>query len=343
LIVVCEGNLDDHCQGLVSRLSEQSVPRDTFANLTVRTLDPRLSALKGLPGAGKIPTSVSLAAVVLRYPEAAANDDVVWSGPCSEATLKQLLDSPMRRRIVQRLVRGDCAVWVLLESGDPEQDNAAARVLQTRIEHCQRTLTLPTQALDGGSNPADLIVTNELKVAFSMLRLARNDLSEEILVRLLLGLEDDLNETKEPMAFPIYGRGRVLYALVGKGINPETIDEACSFLTGPCSCIIKEQNPGFDLLLSADWDHLIRPTLTSGLEGFALTGLAGSPASSRPGDQNAAAWRSARAPSKATAARLLPQAEFDATLVLKPALRTMGGLGTLVLVIGCWILLRKRD
>jgi hypothetical protein len=28
------------------------------------------------------------------------------------------------------------------------------------------------------------------------------------------------------------------------------------FLTGPCSCEVKEMNPGYDLLLSADWKSL---------------------------------------------------------------------------------------
>ncbi|TWW12353.1 hypothetical protein E3A20_01920, partial [Planctomyces bekefii] len=36
------------------------------------------------------------------------------------------------------------------------------------------------------------------------------------------------------------GRGRVLYALVGDGIAEGTIAAACDFLTGPCSCQVKE-------------------------------------------------------------------------------------------------------
>ena len=61
--------------------------------------------------------------------------------------------------------------------------------------------------------------------------------------------EDDLREEKpQPMAFPIFGRGRALYALVGKGINNDTIDAAGADLTGPCTCTIKEQNPGIDMM-----------------------------------------------------------------------------------------------
>ena len=57
------------------------------------------------------------------------------------------------------------------------------------------------------------------------------------------------------MAFPVLGRGRVLYALVGKGISEDTIAMASSFVVGPCSCQVKNLNPGFDLLLSVNWDE----------------------------------------------------------------------------------------
>ncbi|MDE2714511.1 MAG: hypothetical protein OSB74_09135, partial [Verrucomicrobiota bacterium] len=74
----------------------------------------------------------------------------------------------------------------------------------------------------------------------------------------LLNSEDDLKELQhEPMAFPVFGRGRALNALVGKGINADMIDEASAFLSGPCSCQVKRQNPGFDLLTSVNWDQLL--------------------------------------------------------------------------------------
>ena len=60
------------------------------------------------------------------------------------------------------------------------------------------------------------------------------------------------------MVFPIFGRGRVLYALVGKGIRADNLGEAARFLIGSCSCQIKEQNPGVDLILSADWKKLLK-------------------------------------------------------------------------------------
>jgi hypothetical protein len=74
---------------------------------------------------------------------------------------------------------------------------------------------------------------------------------------MLIGSEPDLAERSDVMLFPVFGRGRALLPLIGAGITEKNIYDAAAFLVGPCSCEIKEQNPGFDLLLSADWDGLL--------------------------------------------------------------------------------------
>jgi len=58
----------------------------------------------------------------------------------------------------------------------------------------------------------------------------------------------------EPIVFPVFGRGRALFALVGEGINSDNLREAIAFITGPCGCEIKMMNPGVDLLMSVNWD-----------------------------------------------------------------------------------------
>ena len=98
----------------------------------------------------------------------------------------------------------------------------------------------------------------DLKLSFSVVTLRAGDAAEKAFRETLLNSEDDLKELEhEPMAFPVFGRGRALNALVGKGINADMIDEASAFLSGPCSCQVKRQNPGFDLLTSVDWDQLL--------------------------------------------------------------------------------------
>ena len=77
-----------------------------------------------------------------------------------------------------------------------------------------------------------------------------------MLVNLLLDWNTNLMAEKEVMLFPIFGRGRVVPPAIGEEIQPEAIREMAEFLTGPCSCEVKEMNPGYDLLLSANWSPL---------------------------------------------------------------------------------------
>ena len=95
-----------------------------------------------------------------------------------------------------------------------------------------------------------------LKIAFSILRLSRKDPQEIILRSMLLHLEDDLLDKEmedKPMLFPAFGKGRVLPPLIGAGISEENALADCGYLCGACSCQVKNQNPGMDILVKADW------------------------------------------------------------------------------------------
>lgn len=73
---------------------------------------------------------------------------------------------------------------------------------------------------------------------------------------MLLRLEDDLLDKEmenKPMLFPAFGKGRVLPPLIGAGISEENALADCGYLCGACSCQVKNQNPGMDILVKADW------------------------------------------------------------------------------------------
>ena len=91
--------------------------------------------------------------------------------------------------------------------------------------------------------------------SFSIDKVQRSDPGEAVLLGALLRSDPDLEKSlaKEPIAFPIFGRGRALYPLAGKGITDEHIEEACLYLVGSCSCEAKLLNSGLDLPMSADW------------------------------------------------------------------------------------------
>lgn len=183
--------------------------------------------------------------------------------PVNEETRQTILNSPIRKQLVNRLIRGDSAVWLLLECGQQGADDQAAELLQSQFLQLQTRLLLPdaeTLQIEP-ERLSRLRVPFQLK--FSMLRIARTDPKERLLVNSLLNSEPDLRELREPIAFPVFGRGRVLYALAGNGINSSTIEAVCEFLTGPCSCQVKEENPGFDLPLHCDWTAKLGKDLLS--------------------------------------------------------------------------------
>jgi hypothetical protein len=177
---------------------------------------------------------------------------MAWSGRLTESNARALVDSPLRQQIAKQLVRQVTAVWILLESGNRRKDDNAYRTLQTELARMERALTLPPLL--------DAVTGKEIdaKPTFSLLRLSRGDEAEQALVQMLLNTERDLQDIDEPIVFPIFGRGIVLYALVGAGINGNTIADAAEFLTGSCSCEAKALNPGVDLLMKAEWDNLIK-------------------------------------------------------------------------------------
>jgi len=191
--------------------------------------------------------------MVARFPSSSGVSEPVLSFPFTPESLASALDSPARQSIAERLAEGESAVWLLLDSGDTEADAAAETLLQQRLDYLASVMTLPQLDESDIANGLVSVPEEDLRLDFSILRVSRKDPTEQTLVQMLLHSEPGLAEEMEPMVFPIFGQGRALYALVGEGIRHETIEAAAAFLVGKCSCQVKEQNPGVDLLLTADW------------------------------------------------------------------------------------------
>ncbi|HEY6170022.1 MAG TPA: hypothetical protein VI454_18435 [Verrucomicrobiae bacterium] len=189
-----------------------------------------------------------------RSPESAA--PAIWSGPLDVAALAQITNCPARREIVRRLLTGDSAVWVLVESGDRATDDAAARTLEKRLHYLEQVAQLPF--IDPTDPTSQLGPGPKLGVKFSVLRIRRDDAAEPLFLKMLAGPKSGLATSSEPWIAAIFGRGRVLGAWPVKGFGDEQIEEVSLFLLGACSCQVKRLNPGWDLLLHADWDEQLR-------------------------------------------------------------------------------------
>jgi len=261
ITVLHRGALGEAERELLRPLEE--LRNQTQANLDFRAIDilepantPIEAAIASSPLPAELLSQVKDGKpwLVVQYPEYLRIEVPVWNGPLNREAIERLVDSPVRKELVRRLVEGQTAVWLLLESGDKDRDAAVADLLAEEIVGLERNLKLPELT----SEPDDeLLAKTPFKVAFSVLRVPRDAELELALAGMLIRCEPDLADRSDAMVYPVFGRGRAMLPLIGAGITAKNIQDSAAFLVGPCSCQVKELNPGFDLLLSADWNDLL--------------------------------------------------------------------------------------
>lgn len=178
-------------------------------------------------------------------------DKPVWTGTLDKAALESLLDSPVRQKILQKILAGDSAVWVIAE-GDTPEDKAEVERVEKRLRFLEQVASLPIQ--DPNDPDSQLGPGPELRLKFSVLRLRRDDPAEKVLLSMLAGPNNEFDPTKTSFAAAVFGKGRVLGAWSLKDLDDASLEDACMFLVGRCGCRIKSGNPGWDLLLNVDWE-----------------------------------------------------------------------------------------
>jgi hypothetical protein len=254
LVVFHRGPLSAEQQSAVDNLAEDRLVGVNVANAVAHTVDLAADPASEAVKFWESQQTKTLPWMVLRSPK---NLPTVWTGPLTDANLEQILDSPLRREIARRILKGESAVWILLESGNKKEDDDAFKLLEAQLAYQAANLKLPEiEEVDLDQLSVD---PDSIRISFSVLRLARDNKAESMFIEMLLGTEDDLREFNKPIAFPMFGRGRALYALVGDGINDDTIRQACSDLTGACECTVKAQTPGTDVVMNVDWENLVVP------------------------------------------------------------------------------------
>ncbi|RMG02037.1 MAG: hypothetical protein D6741_04315, partial [Planctomycetota bacterium] len=105
---------------------------------------------------------------------------------------------------------------------------------------------------DSAYLPTDLAV---LPLKATVVSLDPDDKNETWLLRMLGHLRNPEADPDAPAVYAVFGRGRTLPALVGDEINPENMLAVLDFLAGACSCTVKAQNPGCELVFRWNWDQ----------------------------------------------------------------------------------------
>lgn len=144
--------------------------------------------------------------------------------------LRNLAKSPLREKIAGMIMSGKLCVLLYLRTGDNPNDEKGMNVVRKAIAESPFGKTIEVIKLD------------------------RNDRDEAHLVSMLLNVESDLKTLKDPMLFGIFGKFKALEPLVGGGITQENINYMIEFFTADCSCLIKDDLPGTDILYAGSWD-----------------------------------------------------------------------------------------
>jgi len=195
----------------------------------------------------------------------------LYDGSLTPGDFAALVDSPARKTVNELLAAGSPCVFILVKGKDdaanqraidlagriiakavagdytPKVDDAAvlSNVSQSLVDK-----TTLAQERDDDATTAEPDAVTPALVAID-----RDDPAERWLVRMLMLTEGDLEDYRdEPMMFMVYGRGRAKMSCLGRGIDERNLTFDLSVALGECSCEIKEQNPGLDLLTTHDWD-----------------------------------------------------------------------------------------
>lgn len=149
----------------------------------------------------------------------------------SHDELRNLSVSPLRTKIATELMSGKLCVMLCLKTGNAGKDDPAMEIIKRTVSASPFRDIIPVMELD------------------------RNSLEEKHLVSMLLNVESDLKDYNEPMVFGIFARFKALEPLLAKGISEENINLMIDFLTADCSCIIKDDMPGTDILFTNNWEN----------------------------------------------------------------------------------------
>lgn len=255
-VLIHRGQLTEDDKQLLNELRQEDSEVEALLNLhilevdiTATTEEKVKSLLTSESAIGPPWGGETLPVLVLWYPSARGRTPPIWQGRLTPSTVAVLLQSPTRQKLAERLIEGQTAVWIFVESGNADKDKAALQLLEQELETATRELKEQAQSIP------DEFGVPEITYSFSTLSVSRSDPNERMLLTLLLNSEPDLDEyADEPMVLPVFGRGRALFTLIGEGITSDNIRETIAFLVGPCGCEIKMMNPGVDLLMAANWD-----------------------------------------------------------------------------------------
>lgn len=250
--VFYEGKLPEAEMQRLNQLEDWAAFNGGNVNLEVLRCDLNDKVPADLLKVWKSLKDAPLPHVVVRAPRDNSGQRLVWHGRLADAFLDDLSMSPARREVVQRLLKGDAVVWLMLRGTDKAIADKTRRTLDATIKKLEAETLLPPGVGKPGSELQSKI---PLQVKFSVVDVPADAEGEQALSALLRGRFNTAPEASDTIVAPIFGRGRVLEVLQAKEVDDESVSDLTQYLCGACSCQVKQQNPGFDLPVALNWEE----------------------------------------------------------------------------------------
>lgn len=267
-----EGEIDEAGKNMEAAIDEAMTSEKAPANVRFIPVDlAEDEELKGVPPDVKEAWEEQEEPATPQFLVSSPVGGHLHQGPLSADQVPEMIDSPLRQRIGDEIKEGRAGVYVLLKGEDEKANAEAQKTLQGVVDDVAsgkiELYTMPpaygsygtpagAEADDAEADDAESQEPEDQdpQLSIGLLTLDRDDPKEKWFLDTLLAMEPDLPESKEPIVFMIYGRGRALFSCLGEGIRRDNLIMDVEFITGACSCTVKDMNPGIDLLMSYNWD-----------------------------------------------------------------------------------------
>jgi hypothetical protein len=251
LVVFHQGQIDGVLEAELKKLEADPNPdsRKVTPNWQIVRIDttkevPKLWQAVWLPLQKQ-----SLPVAALCAPEWRMGEKPLWSGALTTEVLLELAHSPKREEIAKLLLAGKAVIWLVIESGKKVKDQALIDLLKTESETLINTIPVARNLVRDGIN---VLTDLPIEANFTIVSVRADDPQEQVLLRLLT----NGGKITEPLVYPVFGRGRALAQFKGSTLNKGLLEETARFLCGACSCQVKAQNPGFDMLMQVRWESI---------------------------------------------------------------------------------------
>lgn len=177
-----------------------------------------------------------------------------WQGELDSFDAKSFFGSSARSEIADRLLQGHAVVWLVLASDNPSATEELTRRLEEQLDELDNQIPLPEGI---GLPGSELYSSIPLNMKFSVLTLKRDDPDELPFIQFLKQFQPDAFAAGQPLVVPIFGKGRGLEVIPADRLSDGLVEDLSIFLSGACSCQVKDLNPGFDLPMAIQWNREI--------------------------------------------------------------------------------------